>query len=81
MSGLTQKQIIDLNRIEYDAVYFLNGKRILTYSSINKMTALEQQMIYQRMHAKPITMILLPEGKMPYLKLTRDIEDYHKYLE
>lgn len=81
MSGLTQKQIIDLNRTKYDAVYFLNGERILTYGPINKMTALEQQMKYQRKHNSPITMILLPEGKMPPLEHARDMNDYYKYLE
>lgn len=81
MSKLSQAKIIDLNREKFDAVYFLDGQRILTYGSINKMTALEEQMKFQKRHKSPITMILIPEGVKPVLEHSRDIDDYYKYLE
>ena len=82
MAKMTQKKVIELNKEKFDAVYFDDGIRVLTYGNITKMSAIEELLKYQNLRLKkPITMILIPIGKIPPVFVNRKIEDYQQFIE
>ena len=81
MAKMTQKKIIELNKEKFDAVYFDDGIRVLIYGNISKMSAIEELLKFQNLRLKkPITMILIPIGKIPDVFVNRKIEDYQQFI-
>ena len=84
----TQKQSIEILKETVDAVFFqlipftLKWERKLTYSGIDRLTAIQELEKYQKWnYTKQTIMLVFRKGILPVSETSWEYNDYLKYLK
>lgn len=58
---MSHKKLIELNQDHFEAIFFVEGKRVLTYGGVTRMQIVLMLQERQLAHAAPVTVYIIDE--------------------